>query len=98
MASLDLGDRVIWLGALDAEGNAKPGGWARNGKGRLLDYEPNRLHFTGGERQDPKAATRGPAVLIILDGGDERAEKKYDVWVAPMSGAVIPDPDWKAPS
>ena len=69
MASLDIGDRVIWLGALDASGNPK-GGWAKNGKGRILDFSPDRPYFTGGKATEPNQPPRGPSVLILLDGGD----------------------------
>lgn len=92
MAGLGLHDRVIWLGALDESGNPK-GGWAGNGKGVIADYEPQRRHFRGAETAED-GAPRGPAVGILLDGGDPSREKKYDVWVPPTSAHVVPDPDF----
>ena len=90
MATLNLGDRVIWLGALDAQGNPK-GGWAGNGKGRIIDYSPNRPYFTGGPATEPNQPPCGPAIHILLDGEDESAKKKYDVWVRPIAAEIVPD-------
>ncbi len=92
MATLDIGDRVIWLGALDAAGNPK-GGWAGNGKGRILDFEPSRKYFAGGKPTEPNQPPAGPAIGILLDNGDEHSAKKYDVWVRPIASEIIPDPD-----
>jgi len=94
MAGIALGDRVIWLGALNADGSEK-GGWAGNGKGVIADYEKARAHFQGiapTERDQPE---RGPAVGILLDGGDPAREKKYDVWVRPDPNNIIHDTDFK---
>ena len=93
MASLDLGDRVIWLGALNEEGQPK-GGWAGNGKGRILNYEPTRRYFAGGPRQEPNQPPVGPAICILLDNGDEANTKKFDIWVRPASNEIIPDPGY----
>jgi hypothetical protein len=94
MASMDLGDRVVWLGALDSMGNPK-GGWAGNGKGRILNFEPTRRYFEGGPRQEANQPPVGPAVMILLDGGDESAAKKYEVWVRPLASEIVPDPDFQ---
>lgn len=101
MAALDIGDRVVWLGALDQEGKSK-GGWAGNGKGRILDYSPDRPYFTGGQKTEPNQPPRGPAILVLLDGGNEKVgfgtesqPKKYDVWVRPSAQDIAPDTEWK---
>jgi hypothetical protein len=93
---MDIGDRVIWVGALDAQGNDK-GGWAGNGKGRVLDYSPDRPYFVGGQKTEPNQPPRGPAILVLLDGGDENKSsgKKFDIWVPPSSKHIIPDPDFQ---
>lgn len=88
---MKIGDRVVWLGALDKEGNPK-GGWAGNGRGSIQGYEKQRLHFLGGPPTPPNEPTRGPAIGILLDNGDPNALKKHVVWVAPSSNEVIPDP------
>lgn len=88
---MDIGDRVIWLGALDAQGNPK-GGWAGSGQGRILDFEPGRKYFSGGKQTEPNQPPVGAATLVLLDNGDENSAKKFDVWVRPSSLEIIPDP------
>ena len=90
MAHLGKGDRVIWLGALDANGEPK-GGWAGNGKGVIADYEPNRRYFRGGPPQKDGEPCVGPAVGILLDNGDPNSNKKFDIWVTPSSLEIILD-------
>lgn len=90
---LALNDRVIWRGAFNPDGSEK-GGWAGNGKGVIAGYEEKRTHFKGGPPTGPKEASVGPAVGILLDGGDPSREKKYDVWVPPTSQEIVPDPDF----
>lgn len=97
MSSLNIGDRVIWLGALDESGNPK-GGWAGNGKGRILDFEPARKYFEGGPPREPNQPPVGPAILVLLDGGDERSVKKYDVWIPPRANQIIPDENFHEPA
>jgi hypothetical protein len=87
---MEIGDRVIWLGALDASGNSK-GGWAGNGKGRILNYSSNRPYFQGGKLTEPNEPPRGPAILVLLDGGDEATGKKFDVWVRPLASDIATD-------
>ena len=95
---MELGDRVIWLGALDKEGNPK-GGWAGNGRGVIAAYEKARRHFEGTAPARPATheregeASLGPAIGILLDNGDPNSLKKYDVWVRPSKLEIIPDPN-----
>lgn len=86
---MKIGDRVIWLGA-------RGDGWTGNGKGRLINFEPTRRYFTGGPRQEENKPPVGPAVCVLLDGGDESADKKFEVWLAPSSKEIVPDPDFPA--
>ena len=94
---MDIGSRMIWLGALDAAGNPK-GGWAGNGRGRILDYSPSRPYFPGGSPREPNQPPAGPAILVLLDGGDERAQKKYDVWIPPSAKEIAPDEGFQEPA
>ncbi len=90
MATLEIGARVIWLGALDGNGNPK-GGWAGNGRGVIADFEPQRRHFSGGPPTPPSEPSVGPAVGILLDQGDPNCNKKFDVWVRPAANEIIVD-------
>lgn len=84
---LGIGDRVIWL-------KANPEGWAGNGKGVVADYEQARRHFEGTARGDKDNPSTGPAVGILLDGGDPSRDKKFDIWVKPSSEEIALDPDF----
>jgi hypothetical protein len=90
MAGIAMGDRVIWKGALTESGEPKPGSWAGNGRGVIADFEPLRRFFRGGENAED-GAPRGPAVGILLDGGDPTSKKKHDVWVRPDAAQIVPD-------
>jgi hypothetical protein len=95
---MNLGDRVIWLGAFNPDGSEK-GGWAGNGRGVIASYEKARLHYEGASPGRPRTpnqegeASRGPAIGILLDQGALNCAKKYDIWVRPSSTELIPDPN-----
>jgi hypothetical protein len=88
---MKIGDKVQWLGALDANGNPK-GGWAGDGVGHIRHYDPARDYFPGGQPGSKDSPPKGPAVLIMLDGEPvkegERTREKFDIWVAPTSKEI----------
>jgi len=79
---MNLGDRVVWT-------KANPDGWAGNGKGKLVAFEPDRRYFEGGHRGDATTPPNGPALCIQIDRGDPENPRTYRVWASPDD--IIPD-------
>lgn len=84
---MEVGDRVVWTGA-------NPEGWSGNGRARILDYNPEAIHFHGPKRPEPNKAPRGPAIYILIDQGNvsDPTQKKYDVWCSPREVVIDKEP------
>lgn len=68
-------DRIKWL-------KANADGWAGNGEGKIVAYDPARRYFEGHTRGDQNNPPTGPAVCIMLDTG-------FDAWVPPQDLTVV---------
>jgi hypothetical protein len=88
---MKIGDKVQWLGALDANGNPK-GGWAGDGIGFIRHYDQSRDYFPGGTPGSKDGPPKGPAILIMLIPAPvkegEREKEALDIWVSPTSKEV----------
>ncbi len=82
---MKIGDKVQWLGALDANGGAK-GGWAGDGIGHVRHYDPARDYFPGGTPGSKGGPPKGPAVLIMLTPAP--GKEALDIWVSLSSKEV----------
>lgn len=75
MASVDIGDQVIYTGA-------KEGTWTWPGKAKIVSFDPNRKYFEGN-RVPQGQVCHGPAVLLVFN------HNNLDLWVEPSE--LAPD-------